>query len=460
MTMRAQQLWLLFIFLFAGMGGILYGYDLGIIAGALLFIQKSIPMTDMQSSFLVSAVLGGGAIATLISGPLADVFGRRAMIIAAAVIFLSGTFLLSFAYHYTEILIGRLTQGIGVGIITITIPLYLSESLPKHIRGRGMSVFQLLLTLGILLASLVSLLFAPSENWRAMFLSAGIPGLILLAGAFFLPHSPHWLLMKKRSEQALQVLRLSRDPDQAADELKAMQRLIHQQHTHFKTFLTSLRDKRIWYPLSIVFSVAALQQLSGINSLLQFSAYILQHAGLQSNITALLGSTLITSINFAVTLVAFLLIDRVGRKKLLSFGTGGMAIALLLSSFVYFYLPYSTLKGYFLLGGIAAFILTYGIGPGVVVWLVLSELLPSKIRSTGMAAALFLNSIVSSLFASLFLSLTHYIGYAGVFSTCAFFSFIYFCVAFFLIPETKNKTLEEIELHFSSYQPLSRAIPS
>jgi SP family galactose:H+ symporter-like MFS transporter len=444
--MSKNQHWFVaFIVFFAAMGGIIYGYDLGIIAGALLFIHKSIPMTDMQSSFLVSSVLGGGAIATLISGPLADLFSRRLMIIVATLIFLAGVFLLSFAHHYSEILMGRLTQGIGIGIITITIPLYLSESLPKHIRGRGMSVFQLLLTFGILLASLVGLFYAPTENWRAMFLSAGIPGIILFIGAIFLPNSPHWLLMKKRDDQALAVLRLSRHDAQAQQELLAMQQSMKNHQNNFRSLITNLRDRKIWYPILIVFSVASLQQLSGINSFLQFSAYLLQQAGLKSNITAMLGNTVITCANFIITIVALFLIDRLGRTKLLSFGTGGMVVALIFSGLVYFYFPYGLLKGYLLLLGMTGFILTYGVGPGIVVWLVLSELLPNKVRSSGMAAALFINSMMSSIFASLFLTLTHHIGYVGVFYLCAFFSFLYFCLAYFVIPETNNKTLEEIE---------------
>ena len=444
--MSKNQNWFVaFIVFFAAMGGIIYGYDLGIIAGALLFIHKSIPMTDMQSSFLVSSVLGGGAIATLISGPLADLFSRRLMIIIATLIFLGGVLLLSFAHHYSEILMGRLTQGIGIGIITITIPLYLSESLPKHIRGRGMSVFQLLLTFGILLASLVGLFYAPTENWRAMFLSAGVPGIILFIGAIFLPNSPHWLLMKKRDDKALAVLRLSRHETQAQQELLAMQQSMKNHQNNFRSLISNLRDKKIWYPILIVFSVASLQQLSGINSFLQFSAYLLQQAGLQSNITAMLGNTVITCANFVITIIALFLIDRLGRTKLLSFGTGGMVVALVFSGLIYFYFPYGLLKGYLLLLGMTGFILTYGVGPGVVVWLVLSELLPNKVRSSGMAAALFINSMMSSIFASLFLTLTHYIGYVGVFYLCAFFSFLYFCLAYFVIPETNNKTLEEIE---------------
>ena len=253
-----QNRFIAFIVFFAAMGGIIYGYDIGIIAGALLFIHKSIPMTDMQSSLLVSSVLGGGAISTLISGPLADLFSRRLMIIIATLIFLGGVLLLSYAHHYSEILIGRLTQGVGIGIITITIPLYLSESLPKHICGRGMSVFQLLLTFGILLASLVGLFYAPSENWRAMFLSAAIPGVILFVGAIFLPNSPHWLLMKKRADKALAVLRLSRHETQAQQELFAMQQSMQNHQNNLRSLITQLLDKKVWYPLLVVLSVASL----------------------------------------------------------------------------------------------------------------------------------------------------------------------------------------------------------
>lgn len=447
-TQSPQKIRFIYFLIFlAAMGGILYGYDLGIIAGALLFIHKSIPMSDMQSSFLVSSVLGGGAIATLIAGPLADLYGRRFMIILSACIFLAGIILLSFAQYYFEILTGRLIQGVGIGIITVTIPLYLAESLPKHIRGRGMSIFQLLLTAGIVLASLVGLYFTPTENWRAMFLSAGIPGCILLGGAFFLPNSPYWLHTKGLHAEALAVLRLSRSEIQAQKEFAALQNLHRaEEQLNLSGILANLCDKRFTFPLFIVFTIAALQQLTGINSILQFSAYILQKASLQSNLTAMLGNTSITMMNFIVTLLALLLIDQVGRKKLLTFGTGGMVIALVFLGIIYFYYATGILKGYLLLIGMLGFIFSYGIGPGVVIWLVLSELLPSRVRSSGMAIALFINSIVSSLFAAAFLSLTHYIGYSGVFWFCSLCSLIYFFIANNIIPETKNKSLEEIEM--------------
>lgn len=445
--MRQGNNWFsLFVIFLAALGGILYGYDLGIIAGALLFIQQSIPMSEVQSSLLVSAVLGGGSIATLISGPLADSFGRRAMIIAAACIFLLGVLALSFAQQYSTILIGRLTQGVGIGIITLTIPLYLAESLPKEIRGRGMTVFQLLLTLGIALASIVGLYFTPTENWRAMFLSAGLPGVVLLVSVFFLPNSPHWLLAKKSEAEALRVLCLSRTPEQAKNELAAMKKLNIHRTTHLLTLFKNLWNPHYRYPLLIVFIIAALQQLTGINSILQFSAYILQQAGLESNINAMFGNLAIASVNFTVTLLALLLIDRLGRKKLLAFGTGGMGIFLVYLGCIYCYCSFGVLKGILLLTGLLGFIFTYAIGPGVVVWLLLSELLPSPVRSTGMAIALFINSLMSAIFAAFFITLVHHIGYSGVFLLCGGFSFIYFIIAYYMLPETSHKTLEEITI--------------
>lgn len=445
---KSQQFYRWLMIGFAAIGGILYGYDLGIIAGAILFIRHSIVMTDSQSSFLVAAVLGGGAIATLISGTLADWFGRRNMILAAAIIFLIGVFSLAYAHTYQMVLLGRLTQGIGVGIVTIIIPLYLAESLPANVRGRGISAFQLLLTFGILLASLVGLYFTPTGNWRGMFLSAALPGLILLFGTLFLPKSPRWLFQKGHETTAYDVLCKSRSSSHAKDEIHRMRQLMQTSGKNLRHDFKLLLSKRYLYPVSIVMMVATLQQLMGVNSILQFSAYILKAGGLNSNITAMLGSTAITGVNFLLTIIAFFLIDKLGRRVLLMIGTAGCTLSLFFVGGIHFMLAAGAAKGALLLAGILGFIISYAIGPGVIVWLVISELLPARIRSTGMSVALFVNSMTSTLFASSFLPLVNRIGYTGVFMMCAIAAGIYFMVAFNAIPETKNKTLEEIEFDF------------
>lgn len=441
-----KRRFVLYIIVLAAIGGMLYGYDIGIIAGALLFIHNTIAMTDNETSFLVAAVLGGGALATLVTGVLADWFGRRNTFVAAALIFISGVLGVSFAETYPELLIGRLTQGIGVGIITIAIPLYLSESLPSHVRGRGTSAFQLFLTAGILLASLISLYFVPSGNWRGMFLSATLPAIVLFVGGLFLPTSPRWLFMKGRYDQALAVLRLSRSDEEAETEFNEMRSVLIEQQSDIKH---TLWQKRYMLPLLIAFAVAILNQLTGINSLLQFSAVILKNSGLSSDLVAVTGSSAITGLNFLVTIVALSLIDKLGRKFLLCVGTAGVTLAMVYCGAVFAFMAPGALKGYMLLGGTLGFILFFAIGPGVVVWLALSELLPSRIRSKGMAVGLFLNSLASTLLAAVFMDLVRHLGYAGTFWLCGFFTLLYFLVAFFLMPETKDQTLEQIEAKFA-----------
>jgi len=451
-TDSRKRLFTFFIMIFAGTGGILYGYDLGIIAGALLFIKKHIHITDTQVSFIVAAVLGGGSFATLVSGKLADWFGRKNMIIFASLIFLAGIFLVTFAKNYNEILFGRLTQGIGVGIVTIIIPLYLAELMPAHIRGRAITTFQLLLTAGILLATLVGLYFTPTGNWRAMFISAGIPGIILLFGCFLLPKSPRWLFLKGKIKQAKKVLEKTRPTQEADKELEIMQNILARTQKHRSALEGSLWQKHFILPLFIVLTIACLQQLTGINSILQFSPLILKSAGLSSNVIDMFGSNCITGLNFVITIIALLLIDKVGRKILLCLGTAGITIGLAFSGCIYFFMVTSILKGWLLLIGLLVFIMTYAIGPGVVIWLILSELLPARVRSNGMALGLFLNSLVSTLLASVYMPLMHRIGYAGIFWLCAFFTLIYFFMAYFMVPETKDKTLEQIEQHFIKHK--------
>lgn len=432
---------------FAAIGGILYGYDLGIIAGAFLFIPAHIPMTDAQASFLVGSVLGGGAIATLIAGPLAEYFGRKTMIQAASVIFLAGIFAIYTADTYAAVLFGRLTQGIGVGIVTIVIPLYLAESLPAEIRGRGIGAFQLLLTLGILLANLAGLYFTPTGDWRSMFLTAAFPGFLLLIASFFLPKSPRWLFKKGQVEKALQILTKSRGHDLAHREIQQLSE-VQQPRMDFSQHIAALMNKRTLWPVLLVFTVAGLQQLLGINSILQFSAYMLKTAGLHSNQQAMLGSSTISLVNVALTLVAFFLIDRLGRRALLLFGTMGCMLSLLSLAGVDFMLHASPFKGECILVGLLAFIISFAIGPGLVIWLVISELLPGQIRSVGMSIALFINSMTSTLFASSFLPLVNHIGYSGTFLLCSLSAGLYFLITFHFIPETRHKTLEEIEMNF------------
>lgn len=446
----SKRLFNLAVFVFAAIGGILYGYDLGIISGALLFVKESIPMTVDQESLLVGAVFGGGALATLISGFLSDWVGRRRMIIAASLIFIVSVLMIYYSQTYATLLAGRLIQGVAVGIVTIVIPLYLTESMPTSLRGRGVTAFQLLLTLGILLASLVSLYFTPDGDWRGMFLTALVPGVIMFVGGFLLSDSPRWLAMKGRYDQSYAILKKTRCVNDARKELIQMRNALESGRAGLGSAHVSIWQRRYIVPIVIVFAIAILQQLTAINSLLQLSAVILKDAGLGSNILAVLGSNAITGLNFLVTIIAICLVDKVERRTLMSFGTGGIVLALIFCAAVSHFLPTGSEKGYILLAGILGFIFFYAIGPGALVWAVLSELLPSRVRSSGLAIALTLNTATSSILASSFLGLVSDIGYAGIFLLCGCFTFVYFLVCFKLIPKTKGRSLEDIEEQFAS----------
>ncbi|ODN43589.1 sugar porter family MFS transporter [Piscirickettsia litoralis] len=441
----------LFITFFAAIGGILYGYDIGIINGALLYIEHDINMSATETSLIVAAVLGGGALSTLVTGYLADRFGRKNMMITAVIIFLVGVAFLATANNYDLLLMGRVIQGIGVGIITIIIPLYLSEVAPKHLRGRGVCSFQVLLTAGILLANVIAYFFAKAGiSWHMMFLSSGIPAVILGIGLLFLPKSPRWLVFKGNIKQARHSLEQVYSKESASQELD----LICNSHKKSgSASIGALFQRKFIYPLMLVFGVAILNQLTGINTILQFSATILKGAGLHSDLSAISGSIWITVVNFIITIIAMLLVDKVGRKPLLSIGTAGVAIALVLSGFAFIYLPEGMTKGIIIGIGLHLYILFFAIGPGVVVWIVLSELLPNSIRSIGMAIALSLNSLASTVLASSFLPLVNHIGYGGIFIMCGLFTVIYFYLAYFKMPESKGKSLEEIESSYSENGP-------
>lgn len=437
-----KQILIIFI---AAISGILYGYDLGIINAALLFINKDIAMSISQESFLVGSVLGGGAFSTLFSGPLSDKFGRKPMLIAAAVIFIISILAIYDAHSYQALFIGRLGQGLAVGIVTIVTPLYLAEVLSSRLRGRGIATFQLMLTFGILAAASIGSFYTPTENWRAMFLSALIPGTILLLGMLFLPDSPRWMLMKNKITKAKQTLSRLFPAQEVDDILRSHQESQNQTISFFE----ALKLPKYFKPFLIVVAIAILQQLLGITVLLQYSSVILKDSGIGSNIFSAFGANSITAVNFVVTIIGLLLVDKLGRKKLLIFGTSLVTLALVLCATAEGMLGYGFTKGITLCAGFSLLVLGYAVGPGVVVWLAISELLPQPIRSSGMSIALFLNSLTSAAFGSVYLIVAKDWGFPAIFLFSAIAGLLYSMIAWRLFPETKGKTLEQIEEHFS-----------
>ena len=442
-TNRNLKIRTIFVVIISSLAGCLYGLDLGAIGGALGFMTKEMNLTPVQQGMIVGAVLGGGSIAILITGVLVDIFGRKKMIIISAAIFLVGVFWTSYASDYNSLLWGRVVMGTGIGISAILVPLYLSEIMPANIRGRAVTCFQLFLTGGILLAFLVDLAFAKSGNWRAMFEVLAIPGFILFIASFFLPESPVWYFMKNRLHDTKKSLSKLYTLEEAESRISEMEKLATEKRQDKNQ---TVFKKAYIIPFAIALAIACLTQTTGIDSIIPYAPIILADTGEKSAILTVLFGTGVSFINFVATIIAMMFIDKIGRKPLLVFSTGTVSIFLLLSGLASL-LPNSQLKVILLVIGIFGYIFCFGIGIGVVVWLAMSELLPTAIRAKGLAICLFANSMLSTIIAAVFVIAKVRIGYSGVFFIFAGFTIIFFILSLFT-PETKGKTIEQIEEYF------------
>lgn len=437
--------WMFCIACLVSVGGILYGYDVGVISGALLFIRNSIPMTDTQLGILVGAVLGGGLIGTLLAGPIGDRYGRRFLIVAASVVFIMGATLVLFANSFLMVLSARLLLGTGVGVITVAVPLYVAEMVPASDRGKYMTFFQLLLTFGIVMAYVVDLIFTPTGNWRAMFAVVLVPAFVLLIGMLFLPETPRWLIANNQIERAREILLRLRLCSNVTDEEIAQVRVSLQ---NSEGSWKELISRQFWLPTLTAILIAIFNQLTGINSFLQYAPLILKDAGIGSDVVTMIGSAGIGALNFVCTIIAIMFIDTLGRRPLLLIGVAGVVLSELYLGLVQ-YAPFGPfIVGLLSLLGLFAFIVFFAIGPGVVVWLAISELFPTRVRGKGIALCLFFNSLASTLLATFFLPISHKLGMSQTYWVFAMFSCLYFLAAYYLLPETKTRSLEEIQFQF------------
>jgi MFS family permease len=548
--------YLLFI---AGMGGLLYGVDVGIIAAALLYLGKTVSLSIAQTSMIVAAVLGGSMASSLVAGVLADWVGRKTMMIVSGLLFVLSVLLIFGSHNFAVLFAGRLLQGASGGFIAVVVPLYLAECLSAKTRGRGSAVFQLFLTIGIAIAAVVGNYFSTGaeaaikaaqgnaalilalENhaWRGMFLSVVYPGIVFFAGAFFLSESPRWLFRRGRAEDALNALRRSSGEEEAQVQMREMEQTTVAVTPEAAKASGSLLQRKYVVPFVMACVILACNQTTGINSILSYLVIILKQAGLSAS-HATDGDVVVKVINVFMTLVAVALVDRKGRKFLLVLGTSGVIVALGTAAVVFHTFetkrvdakqaiapfvhgntldvsvnalrPYSgsdtftvhqpmvlsvlydygngeksataldtdpdnssirvepegsevgkplmikaatygpvpsAATGWTIAGCVALFIAAFAVGPGVVVWLALSELMPTRIRSSGMGIALLINQGVSTLIAGLFLPVVSNYGYAAMFGFWTLCTVVYFITAAFFLPETKDKTLEEIELGFA-----------
>ena len=578
-----------FLMLVAGLGGLLYGVDVGIIGGALPYLEATSRLTPGQLSIIVAAVLLGSAISTLFAGLIADWLGRKPLMVISGITFVVSIPIIALSQGYWALFSGRLLQGMSGGFIGIVVPLYLAECLNASKRGKGTGVFQWLLTLGIVIAALVGIYYSyrvqdvaatanaatlfdfKDQAWRRIFWVSLPPGLLFVLGSLFVTESPRWLFRRGKRDLAYAALLRSRTPEQATLEIQEMEEVAQTASAKATNISTgekikdSLLRRKFVIPFILACVILSLNTATGINSIVQYNTGILLQSGL-SDLHAHWGYVLFTCTNFLMTIVGMTLVDKKGRRFLFILGTSGIVLSLITAgilflrtekqnidgqaqmqarvdvqqeltlkfdsaqarqllatagyagngidpsrasfaviysygdftcstSFVrsddpaaepihvtrancipsnavesFFKNPFANLEaartapliikkapigyvpepghGWLVALCLYAFVAFYAMGPGVCVWLALSELMPTRIRSNGMSIALTLNQTVSTTLAAIFLPFVSKFGYSSMFFLFSGFTLCYFLVVTFFMPETKNKTLEEIEAHF------------
>lgn len=430
------------IFFLGALGGLLYGYDTGVISGALLFIKNDIPLTHITKGLVVSSMLVGAIFGSGASGPLSDKLGRRKLVFIISIVFIIGALILSFAQSMIVLVIGRFIIGLAVGGSTAIVPVYLSEMAPTDTRGSLSSLNQLMITIGILASYLVNYAFADMEAWRWMVGLAVVPSVILMIGVYFMPESPRWLLEHKSEKAARKVMAITRKQGEIDKEIDEMKEIIHISESTWTVL------KSIWLrPVLVIGCIfALLQQIIGINAIIYYAPTIFSQAGL-GDATAILGTVGIGSVNVIVTIFAIMIMDKIDRKKLLITGNIGMVSSLLIMATLVWTIGLdSTVGAWIIVACLTMFIVFFAFTWGPILWIVLPELFPMRARGAATGIATLSLSIGSLLVAQFFPMLTSVMGIEQVFLIFAVIGIFAMIFVIKYLPETRGRSLEEIEV--------------
>jgi SP family galactose:H+ symporter-like MFS transporter len=433
-----------FVFLaaiFAAVGGLLFGYDTAAISGAVIFIKKQFSLSTFPEELVVGMVLVGAASAALGGGRLSDRLGRRVTLMLTSVIFIIGALICAFADSFPTLLVGRTIVGIGIGLASTTVPVYISEVAPPQARGWQVSLFQLAITLGILVAYIVDYAFAGSGGWRWMLGLAAVPGALLGIGMLFLPESPRWLAKHGQTEKALTILTRIRGGSNVTGEFQEIQNALAQSSERGRW--SDLLGPAVRPALVIGIGLAVFQQITGINTVIYYAPTILQSAGISSASGAILATAGIGLVNVIMTLLSMWLIDRMGRRPLLLIGTAGIVITLGVLGFA-FLKPGGGLAKIAVVT-LMAYVASFAISLGPIFWLLISEIYPLKMRGIAGGTAAASNWAANLVVSLTFLTLVEALGPSRTFWLYALFAVGAWFFCYFLVPETKGRTLEEIE---------------
>ena len=437
------------------LAGVLFGYDQGVISGALDGIKQDFHVSTFLLEVITSWVTLGAMGGALVAGALADRLGRRVTILLASVLFTLGALVEAFAPGSYVLVLGRLLVGFGVGVASVAAPLYAAEMAPARLRGRFVSLYQLAITVGIFVAYLVDYVLSHSSGWRLMLGVSAVPAVLLIVAVWPLSDSPRWYVQAGRRPEAERALRKVMATDDVAADLDQIQSAVDEDSAHAVGWATvfAARWRR---PLVIGVSLAVLQQLTGINAVIYYANQIFAAAGFTSPDSQSLATLwAIGAVNVFATLIAVVWVDRFGRKPLLFIGTTGMGLSLLVVGAMFLKLSAvspgetttraATGEGLVTLVALVVFIASFAFSLGPIVWTIINEIFPSHVRGKAVAVATAANWFAAWLVAQFFLTLVSLITTTGVFWLFAAFCAVTFVFVRRYVPETKGKSLEQIQ---------------
>ncbi len=421
------------------LGGVLFGFDLVIISGTVPFFTKYFHLNEFSTGWAVGCINLGAAAGALMAGKLSDAIGRKNLLFICAILFALTGIATGWADNFTLFIIARLLSGVAVGVAALVCPMYIAEIAPSNLRGRLVSFYQLAIVTGLMLAYLSNyfLLNTGSNNWRWMFSSQAIPSLLFFAGLFFVPESPRWLIKKKKTASALTILENVGGDEYAKEEMKDIEDTLKNEP---KEHIKDLFKPDVKHIIIIGIMVAVFSQADGQNSLFSYAPVIFKQAGMAED-TAFLQSVIIGFINIIFTFIAISTIDKIGRKKLLIYGS----LLLGLDALILAYCFYAGVASYWILIFVLGFVAIYSATLGPVTWVILSEIFPNRIRGNAMALATLSLWIANFFTTASFPILKENFGLHITFAIHAGICFIYYLFIKAKIPETKGKSLEEIE---------------
>eukprot|EP01125_Pyxidicula_operculata_P022995 TRINITY_DN9745_c0_g1_i1.p1 TRINITY_DN9745_c0_g1~~TRINITY_DN9745_c0_g1_i1.p1 ORF type:complete len:487 (-),score=87.85 TRINITY_DN9745_c0_g1_i1:47-1507(-) len=446
---------------FAAIGGFLFGYDTGVISGALLYLQEEFNLDDLDQSLIVSVALGGAIFGALFAGWLGDYFGRRITVSVASILFIIGSIILGASINIPMLIFGRFVVGAGIGVASNIVPVFVAEISPPDKRGSLVALNNLFITGGQLISYLVDSAFAEVPNgWRYMLGLAAVPALVQLIGMIFLiPESPRWLVGKGRIDEALSITQKIRGTTEVTKEMDEIEQSVRDDS---QQDWRAIFDRNMLKTLGLGMSLQIIQQFLGINTAMYYSATIIKMSGVRDNQTAIWFSDLVAATNMIFTIYSIYLIDRIGRRALLLSTMIPTIVCLVLLGFAFyardnFIMPFSV-TGVFALDALVLYVAFFAIGLGPIPWAVNSEIYPLKVRAVGNSIATTMNWVANLIISMSFLSFVNVVTQAGAFWTYAGFGVLAWVYLYYQLPETMGKTMEQIQSELGNTKKTSHAI--